>query len=76
MMGRSLHRWIFAFLMVTIFSPGYTAGAVEGNLPLTGRPTINFSLPSSQDKLVTYGQEYYGRYNLIITFFPAAFTPT
>jgi hypothetical protein len=76
MMGRSLHGWIFTFLMGTFFFPGYTAAAVESALPLTGKPTINFSLPSAQDKLVTYGQEYYGKYNLIITFFPAAFTPT
>lgn len=76
MMGRALNGWIFAFLPVVFFSPGYNAGAVESNSSLTGKPTINFSLPSAQDKLVTYGQEYYGRYNVIITFFPAAFTPT
>jgi hypothetical protein len=76
MMGRALNGWIFAFLLAFFFNPSYSAGAVESNSSLTGKPTINFSLPSAQDKLVTYSQEYYGRYNVIITFFPAAFTPT
>ena len=34
-----------------------------------------FILPSSQDRLVHYGQDYFGKHHLIITFFPAAFTP-
>jgi hypothetical protein len=34
-----------------------------------------FVLPSSQDKLVDYYKDYYGKHHLIITFFPAAFTP-
>jgi len=35
-----------------------------------------FTLPSSQDRLVDYYKDYYGKHHLIITFFPAAFTPT
>lgn len=42
---------------------------------LTGREAPNFTLSSNQNRLVSYGEEYYGRHNLIITFFPAAFTP-
>ena len=34
-----------------------------------------FQLPSSQDRLVDYYRDYYGKHHLIITFFPAAFTP-
>jgi hypothetical protein len=34
-----------------------------------------FSLPSSQDRLVDYGKDYFGKYHLVMTFFPAAFTP-
>ena len=34
-----------------------------------------FILPSSQDRLVHYGQDYFGKHHLVITFFPAAFTP-
>jgi peroxiredoxin len=42
---------------------------------LVGRETLNFTLPSTQDRLINYADEYYGKHHLIITFFPAAFTP-
>ena len=35
-----------------------------------------FTLPSSQDRLVDYAKDYFGKYHLVMTFFPAAFTPT
>ena len=34
-----------------------------------------FVLPSSDERLVDYGQNFFGKYHLVITFFPAAFTP-
>lgn len=34
-----------------------------------------FSLPSQQGHLVVYDDDYYGKHHLILTFFPAAFTP-
>ncbi len=34
-----------------------------------------FTLPSTQDRLVDYYKDYYGKHHLILTFFPAAFTP-
>jgi hypothetical protein len=40
-----------------------------------GDEAPTFVLPSSQDKLVDYYKDYYGKHHLIITFFPAAFTP-
>ena len=40
-----------------------------------GDEAPSFTLPSSQDKLVDYYADYYGKHHLIITFFPAAFTP-
>ena len=40
-----------------------------------GDEAPSFVLPSSQDKLVDYYRDYYGKHHLIITFFPAAFTP-
>ncbi len=42
---------------------------------LIGRETLNFYLPSTEDNLMHYGDEFYGTYYLIMTFFPAAFTP-
>ena len=35
----------------------------------------NFSLPSTHDRLANYQRDYYGKHHLILTFFPAAFTP-
>lgn len=40
-----------------------------------GMDAPDFSLPSQQDRLVDYERDYYGKHNLILTFFPAAFTP-
>ncbi len=34
-----------------------------------------FSLATTQDKLMNYDRDYYGKHHLILTFFPAAFTP-
>jgi peroxiredoxin len=34
-----------------------------------------FVLPSSDERLVDYGQNFFGKHHLVITFFPAAFTP-
>jgi len=42
---------------------------------LVGSRTMNFTLPSQQGSLVSYGERYYGRHHLVATFFPAAFTP-
>jgi peroxiredoxin len=42
---------------------------------LVGRETLNFTLPSTHDRTINYADEYYGKHNLIITFFPAAYTP-
>jgi hypothetical protein len=74
MRNRSLfYGCILALLLV--FSPLYHAIAGENNASLVGERVLNFSLPSTQDRLIQYGSEYYGRQYLIITFFPAAFTP-
>jgi hypothetical protein len=48
--------------------------AQTGPLKL-GDEAPSFTLPSSQDKLVDYFADYYGKHHLVITFFPAAFTP-
>ncbi len=40
-----------------------------------GDEASGFTLPSTQDRLVDYYKDYYGKYHLILTFFPAAFTP-
>ncbi len=40
-----------------------------------GDEAFSFTLPSSEGRLVDYYKEYYGKYHLVMTFFPAAFTP-
>ena len=75
MMANALNVCISAFLFVVVFGPVSRAGAEENQSALIGSPTLNFSLASTQDRLINYGQEYYGRHNVIITFFPAAYTP-
>jgi hypothetical protein len=64
----------FFFTLTLVFLPLANAGA-EKQSELIGRETLYFSLPSTQDRLITYADEYYGKHHLIITFFPAAFTP-
>jgi len=75
MLAKALLGLITAILLVAAMGPVTRAGAQESTPTLIGTPTINFSLASTQDRLITYGQEYYGKHNLVITFFPAAFTP-
>lgn len=75
MLARAGKGLITVILIAAAMGPVSRAGAQERTPALIGTPTINFSLASTQDRLITYGQEYYGRHNLVITFFPAAFTP-
>ncbi len=60
-----------AVFLVLVTAPGEAAGPI---LKL-GDEAPSFTLPSSQDRLVDYYRDYYGKHNLVITFFPAAFTP-
>lgn len=74
MRKKAFHPWILFslfFLFVFIFSNAEAAKRVE----LIGRETLNFTLPSTHDRVINYAEEYYGKHHLIITFFPAAFTP-
>lgn len=61
------------FLSLSLLLTGQAAA--ETPAPFLGHAVTNFSLASSQNRLLTYGPEFYGKSNLIITFFPAAFTP-
>ena len=72
-MRKSFMKWFSLSLFMLFLLPLAMGEAKES--PLIGQETANFSLPSSQDKLINYGDEYYGKYHLILTFFPAAFTP-
>ena len=61
-------------LLFLLLLPLSGAGA-EKKSELVGRETLNFTLPSTHDRTINYAEEYYGKHHLIMTFFPAAFTP-
>ena len=58
-----------------ILLAGGNAWAQDGPAFKIGQEAPTFQLPTSQDKLVDYYKDYYGKHHLIITFYPAAFTP-
>ncbi|HYA92366.1 MAG TPA: hypothetical protein VEK32_12810 [Thermodesulfobacteriota bacterium] len=74
MKRQTFRRWIFLLFLFLILLPLSNVEAKK-KVELVGQETLNFTLPSTQDRLINYADEYYGKYHLIITFFPAAFTP-
>jgi len=71
---KACYRWVFLLLLLFFLSPLSEVKAAK-KVELVGREGLNFTLPSTQDRLINYADEYYGKHYLIITFFPAAFTP-
>ncbi len=69
-----IYGWVFLAMLLLFLLPLSEAKA-EKKIELVGKETLNFTLPSTQDRLINYADEYYGKHHLIITFFPAAFTP-
>jgi len=68
----NLLLWLFLIGLLLLLISNVEA---EKKFELIGRDTLNFTLPSTQDRTINYADEYYGKHHLIITFFPAAFTP-
>ena len=62
---------LFLILLVIPFSNVRAKTAEE----IIGQEVTYFTLPSTEDRAIKYVEEYYGKYYLIMTFFPAAFTP-
>jgi hypothetical protein len=71
-MSRKLCVWLFLFALLLLPLSKVEA---QKKSELIGRDTLNFTLPSTHDRTINYADEYYGKYHLIITFFPAAYTP-
>ncbi len=65
---------IFVFLFLLFLFPPSPIEA-RRKIDLVGREVPYFTLPSTQDRAISYTDEYYGKYHLVITFFPAAYTP-
>ena len=68
-------KWFGFTLVIFLLFPLATALAEDGD-NLIGEEVSFFTLPSSEDRAINYLNEYYGKHHLILTFFPAAFTPT
>ncbi len=62
--------FVLALLLLT-----FASAEAQKPSPLIGKDTLNFTLPSTHDRIINYAEEYYGKHHLIITFFPAAYTP-
>jgi hypothetical protein len=74
MRSQSHLKWLCLLLFIMfILPPAILAQKKEKSL--VGEETLYFSLPSTQDRLINYLNEYYGKHHLIITFSPAALTP-
>jgi alkyl hydroperoxide reductase subunit AhpC len=71
MVGSQIVSLIVLLLLVLPLS----LDAKKKKVEWVGTEAPNFSLPSSEDRLINYKDDYYGKHYLVITFFPAAFTP-
>jgi len=72
--------WVMAVMGIPVFLALVMGSAwADSASPFTpakvGDEAFSFTLPSSQGKLVDYYKDYYGKFHLVLTFFPAAFTP-
>jgi len=74
MQKKDLVKW-FVLSLVLLMLPSSALGAKEEK-SLIGEEVLYFTLPSTYDRAINYLSEYYGKHHLVMTFFPAAFTPT
>jgi hypothetical protein len=72
--GHMRKKTIYALAMAGIFISMFAMGNAWAQVKV-GDEAPSFTLPSSQDKMVDYYKDYYGKHHLVMTFFPAAFTP-
>jgi hypothetical protein len=74
MRGKTVLKCLWLFLALLLLVP-ISGFAAKKERSLVGEEVLYFSLPSTHDRLISYLNEYYDKYHLIVTFFPAAFTP-
>jgi len=65
--------WVSGAVGISVFLV-FAIGSAWAQLKV-GDEAPSFTLPSSENRLVDYYKDYYGKYHLVMTFFPAAFTP-
>ena len=73
MRKKDLVKW-FVLSVVLLLLPFSNLGAKEVK-SVIGEEVPYFTLPSTHDRVINYVSEYYGKHHLVMTFFPAAFTP-
>ncbi len=66
---------LVAGLLAGALLAGAALGAPRGGEGLIGTSAPIFSLPSTTGGVVNYDRDFYGKHHLVLTFFPAAFTP-
>jgi len=66
---------LLVFLLLASFVVSVHDGQAAAKMELIGKTSIGWYLASTEDRLINYGPEYYEKNYLIMTFFPAAFTP-
>ena len=67
-------KFVCLFLFILLVIPFSNARALTAE-EIIGHEVPYFTLPSTEDRAINYLDEYYGKHHLIMTFFPAAFTP-
>lgn len=73
---RGARGGILTGFLVLLAASGVMAANVNADMAKNvGEKTPLFSAATSQDSLVDYNRDFYGRHHLVLTFFPAAFTP-
>ena len=75
MRNKASIQWFWLFFVILVLLPISSLAATKEK-SLVGEEAPFFTLPSTHDRAITYVNDYYGKYHLIMTFFPAAFTPT
>jgi hypothetical protein len=74
-MKTSLRLSVYGILLLLMALGISWADEPEFSSLKIGREAPWFTLPSSQGRLVDYAKDYFGNHHLVMTFFPAAFTP-
>ena len=75
MRKKLIFAWAIMGIPLLVLSAVGNAWAQDRPVLQVGYEAPTFQLPSSQDTLVDYYKDYYGKHHLIITLYPAAFTP-
>lgn len=73
-LNRRLSLGMISLFLFTLL-PAATFGAGPTARELIGTSVPIFAVATSQGTLANYQRDYYGKHHLILTFFPAAFTP-